>query len=64
MLDIMKRAFGGGAALCMSRRDALVLPAAGAAALALAPFRPAQAGAQPEATYMPPSEGRVRSEFF
>ncbi len=64
MLDIMKRAFGDGEALPLSRRNALIVPAVGAAAAALAPFRSAQAAAHPETTYMPPSEGRVRSEFF
>ena len=64
MLDIMKRAFGGGGAIPISRRDALIAPAAVAATAALAPFRVAQAAGHAETTYMPPSEGRVRSEFF
>ena len=64
MLDIMKRAFGGGEGKCMSRRDALVFPAAVAATAALAPFRSAHATEHAESTYMPPSGGRVRSEFF
>lgn len=64
MLDIMKRAFGGGETPSVSRRDALVLPAAGTAAVVLAPYRAVQAASHPETTYMPPSEGRVHSEFF
>ena len=64
MLDIMKRAFGGGEAMHVSRRDALIAPAAVAATAALAPFRAAQAAGHAETTYLPPSEGRVRSEFF
>ncbi|MDE0245008.1 MAG: hypothetical protein OXM59_06655, partial [Gammaproteobacteria bacterium] len=60
----MKRAFGGGEALRVSRRDALIAPAAGAAAAALAPFHAAWGKEHPETTYMPPAEGRVRSKFF
>ena len=46
MLDIMKRAFGGGEAAPISRRDAVIAPAAVAATAALAPFRAAHLGAQ------------------
>ena len=62
MLDIMKRAFGGGQALKLSRRDTLVLPVAGAATAAaatLAPFRVATGAGHAESTYLPPADGRV-----
>ena len=50
MLDIMKQAFAGGEAMRISRRDALIAPAAVAATAALAPFRAAQAAGHAEAT--------------
>ncbi len=63
MLDIMKRAFGGGDSQTLTRRNAMIAPAVGASA-ALASFSSAQASGHAETTYMPPSEGRVRSEIF
>ena len=64
MLDIMKRAFGGCGSNTISRRTVLAAPFAGGAAAALAPLQGAAAASHAETTYMPPSEGRVRSEFF
>ncbi|MEQ8736815.1 MAG: hypothetical protein RIC29_17970 [Rhodospirillaceae bacterium] len=63
MLDIMKRAFAGGAESGLSRREALSVPAIGAAATAFG-MNSAQAASHVEATYMPPSSGRVLSEQF
>lgn len=64
MLDIMKRAFSGSAVPSLSRRDALVAPAAGATVAALSAIKPAHASSHAESTYMAPASGRVTSEIF
>ncbi len=64
MLDIMKRAFSNGAGSAVTRREALTLPAAGAAAATFAAQGSALAANPVAATYMPPAEGRVISEPF
>ena len=64
MLDIIKRAFSNGAGSAVTRRKALTLPAAGAAAATFAAQGSALAANPVAATYMPPAEGRVISEPF
>lgn len=64
MLDIMKRAFAGAGQDGVSRREALTVPAAGAAVATLGVASPAFATDHVAATYMPPASGRVISEQF
>ena len=63
MLDIMKRALAGEAEGGLTRRQALAIPAVGAAGTAFG-VSPALADNHMAATYMPPANGRVVSEQF